>query len=288
MPASTGCDSTTCGGCGTPPRRSTCPQWRPSPTASSRYGLDRAALRTNFGCAENIGGATFTRAGEPFRSESVDAGALHERQVAVPADGTGPSLTFVGCGAPHSGITLYIVDEDGNFLPDGHVGELAMRTSSRMDRYLDDPEATAAAVDGDVLKTGDMGYVRDGEFFWTGRLRERITVRGRKIDPSDFEAVLLDVPGLRPGAFTVFGVDDDEVGTQRVVVVAEVRPDGEHDAVVATTQRATFDQLGVAVDDMVLVEPGTLAKTSSGKRRHRHFRDAYLRGELDGRRVSDG
>ena len=54
-----------------------------------RYGLERSALRTNFGCAENIGGATFTRAGEPFRSESVDAATFHERQVAVSTDGTG-------------------------------------------------------------------------------------------------------------------------------------------------------------------------------------------------------
>ena len=57
---------------------------------------------------------------------------------------------------------------------------------------------------------------------------------------------------------------------------------------ISTTQRATFDRLGVSVDDIVLVEPGTLTKTSSGKRRHRHFRDAYLRGELDGMRVSGG
>ena len=157
-----------------------------------------------------------------------------------------------------------------------------METSSRMDGYLDDPESTAEAIRGPLLKTGDLGYLRHDEFFWTGRLRERITVRGRKIDPSDFEAVLLEVPGLRPGAFTVFGVDDATAGTQRVVVVAEVRPDGDREAVICTTQRAAFDRLGVAVDDIVLVEPGTLTKTSSGKRRHRHFRDAYLRGELEG------
>ena len=93
-----------------------------------------------------------------------------------------------------------------------------------MDGYLDDPESTDEAIHGHLLKTGDLGYIRHGEFFWTGRLRERITVRGRKIDPSDFEAVLLEVPGLRPGAFTVFGVDDAAAGTRRVVVVAEVGP----------------------------------------------------------------
>jgi acyl-CoA synthetase (AMP-forming)/AMP-acid ligase II len=244
------------------------------------YGLDRAALKTNFGCAENVGGATFTRRGETFRSERVDAHTFHEQQVAEPASGDAPFLTFVGCGSPHDGITVYILDEEGKPLPDGHVGELALDTNSRMVGFLGDPEATDQAIQGDLLKTGDMGYVRDGEFFWTGRLRERITVRGRKLDPSDFEAVMLGVPDLRKGAFVAFGVDDSETGTQRVVVVAETL-EGDPDAVASAVRHASFERLGIAIDEVLLVESGTLTKTSSGKRRHRHFKDAYLRGDLD-------
>ncbi len=244
------------------------------------YGLDRAALRTNFGCAENVGGATFTRLGEAFRSERVDAHAFHEQQVAQPASGDDPSLTFVGCGAPHDGITIHILDEEGNALPDGHVGELALDTSSRMVGFFGDSEATDQAIQGNLLKTGDMGYVRDREFYWTGRLRERITVRGRKLDPSDFEAVMLTVPDLRKGAFVAFGIDDVETGTQRVVVVAEI-VEGDPEAIVAAIRHASFERLGIAIDEVLLVESGTLTKTSSGKRRHRHFKDAYLRGDLD-------
>jgi acyl-CoA synthetase (AMP-forming)/AMP-acid ligase II len=244
------------------------------------YGLDRAALKTNFGCAENVGGATFTRRGENFRSERVDAQAFHEQQIAEPASGDAPFLTFVGCGAPHDGITVYILDEEGKPLPDGHVGELALNTTSRMVGFLGDPESTDQAIQGDLLKTGDMGYVRDGEFYWTGRLRERITVRGRKLDPSDFEAVMLGVSGLRKGAFVAFGVDDAATGTQRVVVVAETS-EGDPEVITSAVRHASFDRLGIAIDEVLLVESGTLTKTSSGKRRHRHFKDAYLRGDLE-------
>lgn len=244
------------------------------------YGLDRATLKTNFGCAENVGGATFTRQGEPFRFERVDANTFHQKQVAQPASGDEPFLTFVGCGSPHDGITIHILDEDWNELPDGQVGELALNTNSRMVGYLGDAEATDEAIRGDLLKTGDMGYVRDGEFYWTGRLRERITVRGRKLDPSDFEAVMLALPDLRKGAFVAFGVDDVESGTQRVIVVAETL-ESDSKAIVSAMRRASFEHLGIAIDEVLLVEPGTLAKTSSGKRRHRHFKDAYLRGDLD-------
>jgi acyl-CoA synthetase (AMP-forming)/AMP-acid ligase II len=251
------------------------------------YGLDRAALKTNFGCAENVGGATFTRLGESFRSERVDAHTFHEQQIAQPAEGVDPSLTFVGCGAPHDGITIHILDEDGKLLPDGHVGELALETNSRMVGFLGDPEATDQAIVGDLLKTGDMGYVRDGEFYWTGRLRERITVRGRKLDPSDFEAVMLAVPDLRKGAFVAFGVDDVTTGTQRVVVVAEI-VEGDPESIAAAIRHASFERLGIAIDEVLLVDSGTLTKTSSGKRRHRHFKDAYLRGDLDAFRGKRG
>ena len=248
------------------------------------YGLDRAALKTNFGCAENVGGATFTRRGEAYRSERIDARTFHASQVAEPASGDQPSLTFVGCGTPHDGISLTILDEAGNALPDGHVGELALETTSRMEGYLGDAEATSEAISGPFLKTGDMGYVRDGEYYWTGRLRERITVRGRKVDPSDFEAVMLAVPELREGAFVAFGIDDPGTGTQRVVVIAEIR-EGDGEGIEAAVRHATFDRLGIAVDEIVLVRSGTLAKTSSGKRRHRHFREAYVRGDLESFRV---
>jgi acyl-CoA synthetase (AMP-forming)/AMP-acid ligase II len=248
------------------------------------YGLDRAALKTNFGCAENVGGATFTRRGETFRAERVDARAFHAEQIAQPAAGDDPSLTFVGCGTPHDGIKLHILDEESNALPDGSVGELALDTTSRMLGYLGDDEATKDAIQGPLLKTGDMGYVRDGEFYWTGRLRERITVRGRKLDPSDFEAVMLAVPDLRQGAFVAFGVDDPATGTERVVVVAELR-EGDPAAIASAIRHATFERLGVAVDEVLLVQSGTLAKTSSGKRRHRHFKEAYLRGDLESFRV---
>jgi acyl-CoA synthetase (AMP-forming)/AMP-acid ligase II len=148
--------------------------------------------------------------------------------------------------------------------------------------YLGDARATRRAVYGKLLRTGDLGYMRDGELFWVGRVRERITVRGKKLDPSDFESILLRVPDLRHGCFAAFGVDDGGQGTQHIVIVAEVS-----DPVSRTPEEITMDirdqafqHLGVNVNDVVLVRRGTLAKTSSGKRRHRYFRQLYLEGKL--------
>jgi fatty-acyl-CoA synthase len=124
--------------------------------------------------------------------------------------------------------------------------------------------------------------MRDGELFWVGRTRERITVRGKKIDPSEFERMLLGIEGLRPGCFAAFGVADVGLGTERPVVVAEVQDPAPrpYPEIAADIHAAANAELGLMLADVVLVEKGTLAKTSSGKRRHRHFREVYENGGL--------
>lgn len=251
--------------------------------AFSRLGVKPEALRANFGCAENIGGATFTPPGESYRVEYVNADRLWDQGVAVPVDPDSPrALAVVGCGRGHSQLRVRILDEDDNELPDGSVGRVALRTPSRMDGYLGDERATAQAIVGDLLITGDIGYLRAGELFWVGRSQERITVRGKKFDPSDFEPILLDVPGLREGCFAAFGIPDPENGTESVVIVSELRDSAtdNSDEIKTEIERQVSTRLGLSLGDVVLVPPGTLTKTSSGKRRHRHFRRLYEQGAL--------
>jgi acyl-CoA synthetase (AMP-forming)/AMP-acid ligase II len=254
------------------------------------YGLTPEAVKTNFGCAENIGGATFSDPDGHVVVEHVDGDGLFDTWVArTVADGTDVerATAVVGVGKPHPAIRIEILSDEGKPLPEGHVGEIALDTPSRMRGYLNDADATQRALHGDLVCTGDLGYLRGDELFWVGRTQERINIRGKKLDPSDFEPVLFDVAGLREGCFAAFGVDDEEEGTQRVVIVSEVREPFGRDAddVAAEIQKQTFLRLGVTVHEVLLVRPRTLAKTSSGKRRHRHFRQLYLDNGLESYRV---
>ena len=252
------------------------------------YGLRKEALKTNFGCAENVGGATFTALNEPIAVEHVDAEKLYGDWVAeVVPEGSEGAVTIVGCGKPHPTLGLEILSEDGDLLEDGKVGRVALRSPSRLQYYKDDPESTAFALQGDLLLTGDLGYKRNNELFWTGREKERITIRGKKYDPSDFEPVLFDIPGLRKGCFVVFGIEDDAQGTQRIVLISEVKEPVERtlEAISEDISKQTFLRMGVSISDIELVKHGTLAKTSSGKRRHRHFKQMYIKGELDAYRA---
>ncbi|HVR79555.1 MAG TPA: AMP-binding protein [Acidimicrobiia bacterium] len=249
----------------------------------SEAGVRAETLKTNFGCAENIGGATFTPEGEAYVVEHVDPMQFRAEGVAVPVGPDHPdALPIVGAGKGHPWLEVVILDDHDSPVSDGIVGAVALETPSRMEGYLNDPEATSEAFAGNLLKTGDLGYVRDGELFWTGRVQERITVRGKKIDPSDLEPILFDIPGVRQGRFAAFGVDDAEEGTQAVVIVTELVEDREvdPDEVAALVRKEITTRIGVGVADVVIVTPGTLTKTSSGKRRHRHFREKYESGAL--------
>jgi acyl-CoA synthetase (AMP-forming)/AMP-acid ligase II len=130
--------------------------------------------------------------------------------------------------------------------------------------------------------TGDMGYLRGEELFWVGRTRERINLHGAKFDPSDFERVLSRVPGLREGCFAAFGVDDEAIGTQRLVLISEVRDScvTSHAHLTRTIREEIARQLGVTTTEVHLLKQGTMTKTSSGKRRHRFYRQLYLEGGL--------
>ena len=179
-------------------------------------------------------------------------------------------------------MSIQIQSPDGSLLPDGHVGEIALDTPSRMKGYMGNTEETDYAIRGRFLHTGDYGYMRGNELFWVGRIRERINLHGKKFDPSDFENVLLQIDGLRPGCFAAFGIDDEKIGTQRLVIVSEVRDSNDRpiDTLMNDVREQVATHLGIKVDEVLLLSQGTMTKTSSGKRRHRFYRELYLDGEI--------
>lgn len=249
-------------------------------------GVEIDALKTNFGCAENVGGATFSDPNGRFLVEHLEARSFFESQVANPvaADAAeGPLVSVVGVGQPYRGMSVRILSPNGRALGDGRIGEIALDTPSRMNRYLGNRSETRRALRRGLLKTGDLGYLRGNELFWVGRVRERINLRGKKYDPSDFEKALLQVAGLREGCFAAFGVDDEELGTQRLIIVTEVRDsnDRPHQEILDEIRESLTLQAGVEPDEIVLLPQGSMTKTSSGKRRHRFYRQVYQGGQLE-------
>jgi acyl-CoA synthetase (AMP-forming)/AMP-acid ligase II len=132
------------------------------------------------------------------------------------------------------------------------------------------------------LRTGDLGYVSDGRLYIVDRIKDLIIIAGRNFAPFDVEAAVAALPGLRRGRVAAFGVAAD-AGTEALHVVAEVdKPEWPRkEAIRSTVLERLGERFGVAAGGVLLVRPGAIPKTTSGKVRRRACRDLYLAGRLE-------
>ena len=145
--------------------------------------------------------------------------------------------------------------------------------------YYKRPDATAALFRDGWLCTGDLAYMVDGELVLCGRIKDVIIVGGRNVFPEDIERAVGVVHGVRNGNVIAFGVEGYK-GKESVVVVAEVRTD-DLQAVHGAIHHRTLDVCGLPPRDIVLVRPGSLPKTSSGKLQRAKCRELYMAEELE-------
>lgn len=242
--------------------------------AGARHGLSADTFLPVYGMAEATLIVTAGRLGDGLVSDSVERTELYAHGKAVPCDGPDARrLAFVG--EPALGVDLRVVDRNGATCPARHVGEIEIRGRSVVDRYIVGDDRERWSDDG-WFRTGDRGYLAEGGLVVCGRSKDIVILGGRNIDAQEVERAAARVKSVRAGNVIAFSVTED--GPERLVVVAESR---DRSRQVATAIAAEV-QAGIDArpHDVVLVSPGTLPKTSSGKLRRAACRDAYLGGEL--------
>ncbi|MEV1179634.1 AMP-binding protein, partial [Nonomuraea sp. NPDC049784] len=232
----------------------------------------------------------------PPRRLPVDRAALGRGEVRAVESGpgvlgraaeSGPALVLVGCGVP-AGQDVQVVDPDsGKVRPPGRVGELWVSGPNITAGYFRRPERTAATFVPDLdgrpgpwLRTGDLGFLDQGEIFVVGRLKDLIIIDGRNHHPADVEQTAEQAhPAIAAAGVVATSVDTAE--GEALVVLAEVdrRAPGFTPAAVRTAvRRAVTDRHGVSPHDVVLVRRGALPRTTSGKVQRRRGRRLYLDG----------
>ena len=246
-------------------------------------GLRASAVAPVYGLAENAVGLAFPPSGRVAPIDCVSRTDLARRGRARPVPPDASDMReVVACGRPLPGHEIRIVDASGRELPERVEGEVQFRGPSSTSGYHDNPAETARLFDGTWLRTGDRGYVANGDVHITGRSKDLVIRAGRNIHPHEIEHLVGELDGVRRGCVAAFGVTDPKSGTERLVIVAETREIEEerraalHREIFATTH----DLIGGPPDDVVLAAPGAVAKTSSGKIRRGATRDAYEVGRL--------
>jgi fatty-acyl-CoA synthase len=244
-------------------------------------GLRRATLMPCYGLAEHTLGATISEAGTGMAIERVQAEPLLQGAALPVTDPRAAAATIVGCGRFLMGHEGKIVDAAGATVPDGTVGELLLRGPSVMQDYFEDPAATAAALQDGWLRTGDMAYLRNGQLFVCGRSKDVLVLHGRKFQPQDLEWEAEQVQGVRPGCVAALAIEDSALNRDRVVIVAETKlPPEQHAQMQNLIRRRIHQALTVLVDQVVMVPPQTLPKTSSGKLQRSRARLLLGEGKL--------
>jgi acyl-CoA synthetase (AMP-forming)/AMP-acid ligase II len=255
------------------------------------YGFDPVSWYPCYGLAEATLLVTGGRRDAPPSRMMVDRDALQRGEVL--RSGTGRVL--VSNGKTWMGRTVVIVDPDtGRSAEPGRIGEIWIGGPDLPAGYWNNPEATerifAARLAGDsegaYLRSGDLGFLRDGELYVTGRCTDLIIVGGRNHYPQDIEATVENShDAIRKGYTAAFSIENSDTETERVVVVANAHRGAAPEAarkreeIRRAVRAAVAMGHGIALDDVVLVGPNAVLKTSSGKLQRGATRAAYLRGD---------
>jgi fatty-acyl-CoA synthase len=214
-----------------------------------------------------------------MRLDVVDRVALEQEGVATPVGaGASRARRLAKLGRPVPGLEVRVVKAGSDeTLGDRQVGELEIIGTSVTPGYYRAPEATDAAFHDGWLRTGDLAYLVDGELVLCGRIKDTIIIGGRNIYPEDIERAVGTIEGVRAGNVIAFGVLDRN--KEAVVVVAEVR-DTDLAAVRRAVHHRVLEAVGIPPKDVVLLAPGSVPKTSSGKLQRSLCRQRYDDGSL--------
>ena len=247
-------------------------------------GFDRRAFQPCYGLAEATLLVSTGRRGGGAVAERFERSALESGHAVHAGEDTRASAELVACGVPWKQQRLRIADPvTGASAAPGQIGEIQVTGESVADGYWNAPEQTAATflaqADGVWLRTGDLGFLSAGELFITGRCKDLIIVRGRNLYPQDLEETAAAAhEALQPGSGTAFGVDTPD--GEAVVLVQELRRKNTRvgEDVLAAVRDAIAREHEVQLWDLILLEPGKLPRTSSGKVRRSFCKSQYMAG----------
>jgi fatty acid CoA ligase FadD28 len=258
----------------------------------ARFNLSESVIRPSYGLAE----ATLFVATHPpggpldfvgFEPEKLSAG--HAKRCAA-------GTPLVSYGKPQSPIVRIVDPETATEKSTGMVGEIWVHGENVSSGYWRRPTESKQTFDATItaaspgtpddrwLRTGDLGFLSEGELFIVGRIKDLLIVRGRNHYPDDIEATIQEISGGRAAAIAV----TDEF-TERLVVIVELKKRGQSDAEKAEHLRKRREEItsaisnshGVSVHDVVLVAPGAIPITTSGKVRRATCVQLYQNGGFD-------
>ncbi|MBK3533114.1 AMP-binding protein, partial [Streptomyces sp. MBT72] len=257
--------------------------WRAFAAKTRPAGLDPAAAQPVYGLAEATLAVTFPPPGEVAEPLVLDRAALSDG-VAVDTEPGDDAVELMDVGQPVDGCAVRIVDDRGDALADRRVGHIMVRGPQLARGYHGLPGVSAETFTEGWLRTGDLGFLRDGRLCVTGRHKDVLFLNGRTFHATDLEEVAAATPGLPPGAPAVVGSTDPVTGAERVVVfVPWARPPREAAEVLEHVAARVREALLHDDVRVLALPPGAFPRTTSGKLQRRRLRERFEAGGFEAR-----
>jgi fatty acid CoA ligase FadD28 len=260
----------------------------------ARFGLRESAIRPSYGLAEATVYVATRAPGDPPSVVHFDADDLADGHATPLTDGR--SSPLISYGAPDEPLVRIVDPETRTECPTATSGEIWVHGDNVAEGYWGNPEKSAntfggvlvgasdGTPEGPWLRTGDLGFIADGELFIVGRIKDLLIVHGRNHAPDDIEATMQEITGGRVAAISVA-----EGHTEKLVAIIEQKKRGASDeeaaenlaAVRHDVASAVFTTHGLSIGDLVSVSPGAIPITTSGKVRRSSCAEYYRQGQFD-------
>lgn len=244
------------------------------------FSIRKGVLQSSYAMAENVFAVTQSDIAQPGPSVIwVDGQSFRSGHKIVPVEeGTKGALSFTSSGSPLPNQQVRISSESG----DGSdaVGEIQIKTDCLFDGYFNRPDLTRESVVDGWYRTGDLGFMADGELYITGREKDLLIIGGENIYPQDIEDIVSAHPSIHDGRAVAIGVYNPTLGTEDVVVVAEVESEEALGSALQLEQEIRAQivaGLGVAVRTILLKPPKWIVKSTAGKAARSATREKLMR-----------
>ena len=272
--------------CSEPVRSSSMQEFQ---AAFASIGLAKNALQSSYAMAENVFAVTqsdISRSSGPVRIWADGRQFRSRHSIARVAESAAGSLSFTSSGRLLPSCELRILSDTGELLDDGNVGEILIKSDSLFAGYYNRPDLTATAIIDGWYHTGDLGFCLEDELFVVGRKKDLLIVGGENLYPQDIEEIVGSHSAIRDGRVVAMGVYNPDLGTDEIVLVAEVEREeflvnpGEIEREV---RNLVVAGIGVAVRNIFLKPPKWIVKSTAGKPARSATRAKLLREhpELD-------
>jgi acyl-CoA synthetase (AMP-forming)/AMP-acid ligase II len=232
------------------------------------FGFREEAMMPVYGMAEATLAISFTPLMKPSVVTAFESAEMDKNQKAIRVKTNilgkhGRIIASVGIALMN--IEIRITNENDELLPDGNVGHVQIKGGSITKGYYNNPKATQDLFVGEWLRTGDMGFVFEGNLYISGRYKDIIFVNGKNYFANDLEVLACSLDEFNFGKIIIGGITDYKTGKEKVLVFAAAIPEAKAQEVLEKLRALMRKDLGIPIDELVVIKSNEIPKTSSGK-----------------------